>query len=160
MFKKNTDFCASVLAPASFLTFGKVNPVLPQTDFFFFGEERGSQHNQLKPFWAPPFWAHGSPPPFGAVFFWVWSPPFGAPLNTHQIQKWIGQKWIGPKIGLALVKSGWPNANVSGGWAPNCEAQNGGGAQNFALLPPQFSFFLPSLGVFSWNFGVFEAPGP
>ena len=33
--KKNTDFfCAFVLAPASFLTFGKVSPGPPQTDIF------------------------------------------------------------------------------------------------------------------------------
>ena len=36
-------------------------------------------------------------------------------------------------------------------------------AQNFALcfpLQPQFSFCLPSLGVFAWNFGVFESRDP
>ena len=36
--QRNTDFfCAFVLAPASFLTFGKVNPGPPQTDFFWGG---------------------------------------------------------------------------------------------------------------------------
>ena len=39
------------------------------------------------------------------------------------------------------------------GWGPE-----GWGARNFALffffpLPPQFSFFLPFLGVLPWNFG-------
>ena len=30
----------------------------------------------------------------------------------------------------------------------------------FNPSPPQISFFLPSLAVFSWNFGGFEEPGP
>ena len=30
----------------------------------------------------------------------------------------------------------------------------------FFPLPPQFSFFLPSFGVFSWNFGGVLRPGP
>ena len=45
------------------------------------------------------------------------------------------------------------------GWGPE-----GRGAQNFALfftLPPLFSFFLPLLGVVSWNFGgVIEGWNP
>ena len=49
-------------------------------------------------------------------------------------------------------KGGGPKGGGPEGWGPE-----GWGAQNFALfflsLPPEISFFLLSLGVFSWNFG-------
>ena len=41
------------------------------------------------------FWA---PPPFGPDFFWA--PLSGAHHDTHQIQKWIGQNWIGQSRSL------------------------------------------------------------
>ena len=71
-----------------------------------------------------------------------------------------------PKGGAQPRKSGSPKGWSPEGGAQNGRAQKGGGpdgwrpegwgAQNFALffpLPPQFSFFLLSLEVFSWNFG-------
>ena len=39
-----------------------------------------------------------------------WPHPPGPHHDTHQIQKWIGQNWIDPKLDWPkLAKSGWPN---------------------------------------------------
>ena len=74
------------------------------------GGRRKKKHEILGPRpSAPPF---GVAPPFGAQFFWVWAPPFGATTHTQIQMDW--PKFAGPKPRWSkldwpkLVKSGWP----------------------------------------------------
>ena len=64
---------------------------------------------------------------------------------------WVGSKGGGPKGGGP--KGGGPKGGGPKGGGPKGGGPEGWGAQNFALffpVSPQNSFFLPSLGVFSW----------
>ena len=65
---------------------------------------------------------------------------------------WVGPRRVGPEgsRGPNLEKAWGPEA-----WGPEVGARRVGGPKfhGFFRLPPQLSFFLPLLGVFSWNFG-------
>ena len=71
--KKNTDGIVLLcLPPASFLTFGKVNPGPPQTGIFFFGG-RGGPSPPLPSFLSAPA------PPQTDIF---WEPPSSSPPSA------------------------------------------------------------------------------
>ena len=88
-------------------------------------------------------------------------------LEGQTLQRWEGRGR--PKAVRAVRRRGVPRT-VPEGWCPEVEGGSpkgggpeGWGGRNFALSfpPPLCSFFLPLLGVGSWNFGgVIESRDP
>ena len=83
--KKNTDFFVLLCLPASFLTFGKVNPGPPQTDIFWGG--RG-------PHLSPSF--SSAPGPLRLTFFWGGGG--GVQITTLHVP--VPQLFVGKRPGV------------------------------------------------------------
>ena len=62
------------------------------------------------------------------------------------------EKKLGPQ---GLGSEGGPEGSGTAAWGLEGWGPEGGGLKfrAFFALPPEISFFLLSLGVFSWNFG-------
>ena len=93
MLLKHWLFCKFVLVPASFLTFGKVNPGPPQTDIFF--------------------WGGGPPPPPPLIFVSAglrpqtdifWCPPSPRRCSWHWGKSTVKDIWGGPFLYFTLLK--------------------------------------------------------